>query len=108
MMRVRDHEDLRRPHLPVDKSGGKVCRASCGLSRSALIILCFFVILAGASQAHGAPSFSLLQAPGGLGGTLVGSNYLNTFGSMNALGLGTPLTGLTVTALSNGAIYFTP
>jgi hypothetical protein len=27
---------------------------------------------------------------------------------MNALGLGTPLAGLTVTALSNGAIYFTP
>jgi hypothetical protein len=107
MMRARDHEDLRRPHLPVDKSGGKVCGASCGHSRPALIIL-FFVILAGARQARCAPSFSLLASPGGLAGTLVGSNYLNTFGSMNALGLGTPQTGLTVTALSNGAIYFTP
>jgi hypothetical protein len=107
MMRVRDHEDLRRPHLPVDKSGGKVCGASCGRLRPALIIF-FFLILAASRPALGAPSFSLLQAPGGLGGTLVGSNYLNTFGNMNALGLGTPQTGLTVVALSNGAIYFTP
>ncbi|MGC2694743.1 MAG: hypothetical protein WA738_03050, partial [Candidatus Angelobacter sp.] len=56
--------------------------------------------------ACGAPSFSLLASPGGITGTLVGSTYINTFGSMNALGLGTPQTGLTVVALSNGAIYF--
>lgn len=106
-MRVRDHEDLRRPPLPVVKSGGKVCGLSCVRSYRALIIF-FFVIVAGARQAYAAPSFNLLQSPGGLGGTLVGNNYLNTFGSMNALGLGTPNAGLTVTALGNGAIYFTP
>jgi hypothetical protein len=49
----------------------------------------------------------LLAAPGGLVGMLVGSNYQNTFGTMNALGLGTPQTGLTVAVLSNGALYFT-
>jgi hypothetical protein len=105
-MRVCNH-DLRRPHLPVVKSGGKVCWALCVRLRRTLIIF-LFVILAAARQAHAAPSFSLLQAPGGLGGTLVGSNYLNTFGTMNALGLGTPQGGLTVTVLANGALYFTP
>src|SRR4029077_14348997 len=106
MMRVCNH-DLRRPYLPVVKSGGKVYWASCVRLQRAHIIF-FFVILAAARQAQAAPSFSLLQAPGGLGGTLVGSNYLNTFGTMNALGLGTPQTGLTVTVLANGALYFTP
>ncbi len=51
-------------------------------------------------------TFSLLQSPGGITGTLVGSDYENTFGDMNALGVGTPQTGLTVTALTTGAIYF--
>src|SRR5205807_9337697 len=99
MMRVCSH-DLRRPHLPVAKFGGKVYWTSCVRLQRALIIL-LFLILAAARQANAAPSFSLLQSPGGLGGTLVGSNYLNTFGTMNALGLGTPQTGLTVAVLAN-------
>lgn len=106
MMRVCDH-DHQRPHLPVVKSGGKVCWALCVRSHSTFIIL-FLLILAATRQAHGAPSFSLLQAPGGLGGTLVGSNYVNTFGTMNALGIGAQQSGLTLTVLSNGALYFTP
>lgn len=48
-----------------------------------------------------------LQAPGGLSGTQVGTSYFVSFGTMNALGIGTPATGLTVTPLSNGALYFT-
>ncbi len=51
-------------------------------------------------------TFNLLAAPGGITGTKVGSDYINSFGNMNALGLGTPQTGLTVSALSNGALYF--
>jgi hypothetical protein len=51
-------------------------------------------------------SFQLLASPGGITGVLVGSDYVNTFGNMNALGIGTPGTGLTVAALSNGAIYY--
>ena len=105
-MRVRDHEDLRRTHLPVVKSGGKVCSASRGIYVPGLIIF-LFAILGAPRQAQAKASFSLLQAPGGLAGTLVGTNYRNSFGTMNALGLGTPATGLTVTALSNGALYFT-
>jgi hypothetical protein len=106
MMRACDH-DLRRQPLPVVESGGKVYWASCVWSHQTLIIL-LSVILAAATPAHAAPSFALQQASGGLGGTLVGSNYLNTFGNMNPLALGTPQSGLTATALSNGAIYFTP
>lgn len=80
---------------------------SCVSSHQALIIL-FFTVFLTARQAQAAPSFTLNQAPGGLGGTLVGTNYRNTFGNMNALAIGAAQSGLTVTALTNGAIYFTP
>lgn len=105
-MKVLAHENAQRTFLPVVKSGGRVCGASFRSASFGFIIL-LFVIMATSPQAQAAASFSLLQAPGGLAGTLVGSNYINTFGSMNALGLGTPQAGLTVTALANGAIYFT-
>src|SRR5579884_808111 len=106
MMRACEH-DLRRQPLPVVKSGRKVCWLSCVSSHQALIIL-FFTVFLTARQAQAAPSFTLNQAPGGLGGTLVGTNYRNTFGNMNALAIGAAQSGLTVTALTNGAIYFTP
>jgi len=64
--------------------------------------------MAASSHAAAQGAFALDQAPGGLTGTLVGSNYYNTFGTMNALGIGTPQTGLTVAQLSNGAMYFSP
>ena len=38
-MSFREYEDLRRTHLPVVKSGGKVCGASIRRPLSALIIL---------------------------------------------------------------------
>ena len=53
-----------------------------------------------------AQTFSLLSVAGGITGTLSGSDYINSFGNMNALGLGTPKTGLTVATLSNGALYY--
>jgi hypothetical protein len=62
-----------------------------------------------ARPAHAKAGFTLNAAPGGITGTLQNTNppnYLNTFGTMNALGLGTPQAGLTVAALSNGALYF--
>jgi hypothetical protein len=83
-----------------------VCCASFAGSHWAFIFL-FLVLAVAAKQAHGAPSFQLLQAPGGLGGLQVGNNYIITFGTMNALGLGTPQNGLTVAALNTGALYFT-
>ena len=54
----------------------------------------------------GAPTFQLLQSPGGIGGVQVGNSYVITFGTMNALGLGTPQGGVTVAALNTGALYF--
>jgi len=48
------------------------------------------------------------SAPGGVtiltGG---GNNYSTSFGTMNALGIGTPTIGITVVPLSNGALYYT-
>jgi hypothetical protein len=48
------------------------------------------------------------SAPGGVtilaGG---GNNYSTSFGTMNALGIGTPTIGVTVLPLSNGALYYT-
>jgi hypothetical protein len=104
-MRVCDH-DLRLPRLHAVKSGGNVCGASCVRSRLLFIVLSL-LILAGARPAYAAPSFQLLQAPGGLGGSQVGNNYSTSFGTMNALGLGLPTAGLTVAALNTGALYFT-
>jgi hypothetical protein len=104
MMKVCDH-DLRRPHFSAVKSGGKVCGAL--FVRSHLTFIIFFLILAcAAPQAFGAPSFQLLQSPGGIGGVQVGNSYLITFGTMNALALGTPQGGVTVAALNTGALYF--
>ena len=50
--------------------------------------------------------FFAARRTGGITGTLNGSDYVNTFGTMNALGIGTPETGLTLAVLSNGALYF--
>jgi hypothetical protein len=89
-----------RPHHP--QECGLAWAGSC---RLALIVLAVTTVMSGHAVAQGA--FALNQAPGGLTGTLVGNNYENSFGTMNALGIGTPQTGLTVSVLSNGALYFT-
>lgn len=72
--------------------------------RVALVILVLTVLMF-PRQAIG-QSFQLLQSAGGISSVLVGNDYISTFGNMNALGIGTPQTGLTVAALSNGALYF--
>ncbi len=53
--------------------------------------------------------FTLSSAPGGLAFTVGGGgNTLSSqFGAMNALGIGTPATGVTVIPLTNGALYLT-
>jgi hypothetical protein len=54
-------------------------------------------------------TFSLSSAPGGITFTVGGggNTYSGQFGTMNALGIGTPAAGVTVIPLSNGALYFT-
>jgi len=107
-MSFREYEDLRRTHLPVVKSGGKVCGTSIKRPLSTLIILAVAAIALtkGAQAQQGtltvsaAPSGIALAAGGG--GTLSGQ-----FGAMNALGIGTPGAGVTVIPLTNGALYLT-
>jgi hypothetical protein len=69
-------------------------------------ILTVLAVLLTAGMARGQGSFSLLAVSGGITGTLSGSDYINTWGTMNALGIGTPNTGLTLAVLSTGALYF--
>ena len=108
-MRVRDHEDLRRTHLPVVKSGGNVCGAPWGIWPPALIIL--VVALMGLATPATAQNgtFTLSSAPGGIAFTVGGggNTYSSQFGVMNALGIGAPSAGVTVIPLNNGALYFT-
>jgi hypothetical protein len=107
-MSFREYEDLRRTHLPVVKSGGKVCGASIRRPLSALVILAAAAIALTKPAAAQQGTLTVSSAPGGItfavggGGTLSGQ-----FGAMNALGIGTPGTGVTVIPLNNGALYLT-
>lgn len=108
-MRARHHGHHRDPILPTVESSGKECWVWCLCSRLALIIFFFFLILPGQPAAAQNGTFTLSSAPGeitfnvgGGGNTLSGQ-----FGTMNALGLGTPATGVTVIPLTNGALYIT-
>lgn len=107
-MRFREYEDLRRTHLPVVKSGGKVCGASIRTPLSTLIILAVAAIALTNSAGAQNGTLTVSAAPGGIalaaggGGTLSGQ-----FGTMNALGIGTPGAGVTVIPLTNGALYLT-
>ena len=107
-MKVLEHEDLRRTHLPVVKSGGKVCGASFKRPLSALIILAIFLMVA--SPLANSQTFTLSAAPGGIALTVGGggARYSGQFGTMNALGIGTPSAGVQVIPLNNGALYYTP
>jgi len=73
-------------------------------ARSALIIS---FLLITCLPARAGANFDLVSAAGGITLTQVGNNYISSFGSMNALGIGTPAAGVTVIPLSNGAIYLT-
>lgn len=107
-MKVLEHEDLRRTPLPVVKSGGKVCGASFKRPLSAFIVLAFFLMAA--APPASSQTFTLSAAPGGIALTVGGggNRYSGQFGTMNALGIGTPSAGVQVVPLTNGALYYTP
>jgi hypothetical protein len=108
-MRVRDHGDLRRTHLPVVKPGGNVCGASRRTWPLALIILVFVLIGPAKPAIAQNGTLSLSSAPGGIAFTIGGggNTYSSQFGVMNALGIGAPSAGVTVIPLNNGALYIT-
>lgn len=72
-------------------------------SRAALIILFLIFTL----PAWAGANFDLVSAATGITLTQVGNNYISSFGTMNALGIGTPAAGVTVIPLNNGALYLT-
>ncbi|HEY6274005.1 MAG TPA: hypothetical protein VIX19_18650 [Terriglobales bacterium] len=104
MMRAAHSERTRcQPRFVEDRNGQAFALT---VSKSALIVLVVIVVLAPRPALGQTGAFSLLASPGGITGTLVGTDYVNTFGNMNGLGIGAPNAGLTVSALSNGALYF--
>ena len=106
-MRVLEHEALRRTHLPVVKSGGKVCGASFARPLSSIIILAVAAIALGKPAAAQNGTFAVSAAPGGITFAGGGTTHSGQFGTMNALGIGTPGAGVTVIPLTNGALYLT-
>ena len=106
-MKVLEHEDLRRTHLPVVKSGGKVCGASFKRPLSSLIILAVAAIALSKTASAQNGTFTVSAAPGGITFAGAGTTHSGQFGTMNALGIGTPGAGVTVIPLTNGALYLT-
>ena len=99
-MRAMSHPRAFARQLP-PAGDGETLR--CARWRVALIALILAVSLTAAGQ-----QLTIGTAPGGIvisGGA--GNNYSASFGTMNALGIGTPATGVTVLPLGNGALYYT-
>src|SRR5438270_902177 len=69
-----------------------------------LVVLAF---LLSAQCAYAAVNLNLQGDPSGVTISPSGANYTSSMGTMNALGVGTPATGVTVIQLSNGALYYT-
>src|SRR5438445_300337 len=103
MMRARESENHKLQTLSADKRSGKVCMESM-VSKAALIIL-FLIALP--SRIWAGANFDLVSAAGGIVLTQVGNNYISSFGTMNALNIGTPAAGVTAIALNNGTLYLT-
>src|SRR5215469_5312974 len=106
MMRASSNGDANISHpLPLRPRAG-ICALVSSL-RAALIIPTFFSLLLICPSNASAQSFTICQAPGGIAFSGTGP-YASQFGTMNALGIGTPAAGVNVIALTTGALYFTP
>ena len=73
---------------------------------SALIILFFLVVT---SRAWAGADVDLVQVAGGvpIAGAGGATSFQTSFGTLNALGIGTPTTGVTAIPLGNGTLYIT-
>ena len=105
MMRTIEIGSSRGPTFPANQEVGRVSKGIRSISKLALIIL-FIEIFLCPTLATAQGAMQLQPVAGGLTGTQIGNNYYTSFGTMNALGIGTPGAGLTVAPLSNGALYF--
>jgi len=88
------------------KKRSRESRAPLSPLRSALIISVFFPVLLICPSKTSAQSLTIAQAPGGISFSGAGP-YASQFGTMNALGIGTPAAGVTVIQLTTGALYYT-
>src|SRR5579864_3385338 len=106
MMRASNSEDTKLPLLRADKRCRGVYGVVSSLSKAALIIL---VLISWTSRAWAGADVDLVQVAGGvpivgIGG---GTSFQTSFVTLNALGIGTPTTGVTAIPLSNGTLYIT-
>ena len=103
-MTARHKECVQVPLFHADKDGKEMREWMCVHSKAAFIVV---VLLLFAPSAWAGADIDLVQVAGGIPLALTGSNYSSSFGTLNALGIGTPATGVTVIPLSTGALYFT-
>ncbi len=104
MMRVRSNEKHLRPTLQTDELQANLRGIVFQRKRATLVILVLAILVAG--QTAAAQVLQLSTAPGGIA-LIQAGHWQGSFGTMNALGVGTPAAGVTVVPLSNGALYFT-
>jgi hypothetical protein len=104
MMRASDNENTNLQLLSPEKRCREV--SAPVFLRTALII---FVLALSASRAWAGADVDLVQAAGGIPLASVGggTSFQSTFGTLNALGIGTPATGVTAIPLSTGTLYIT-
>src|SRR5690242_15433422 len=106
MMRASSNGDANISHpLPLRPWAG-TCALVSSL-RAVLIISVFLSLLLICPSKASAQSLTISQAPGGIAFSGTGP-YLSQFGTMNALGIGSPGGGVNVIALTTGALYYTP
>src|SRR5689334_18410968 len=108
MMRASKSADAQATTFPAGKRNGKACAAAAMCSRAALIILFLSMLVVAEKSSAQTVALAVASAPGGITLTASGgSRWVGQFGAMNALGIGTPGTGVTVIPLANGALYLT-
>jgi uncharacterized membrane protein len=80
-------------------------RQAVPISSKAVLIICSLALLAPCLRAQ---DVNVQQAPGGItiGGTK--NNRRSSFGTVNGLGIGTPVTGATILATTGGVLYTSP
>ena len=105
-MRASSNGDANISQFLPKEWPGEIC-AMFPLLRFPLIISVFFSLLLICPSDASAQSLTISQGPGGIAFAGAGP-YLSQFGTMNALGIGTPPAGVSVISLTTGALYYTP
>lgn len=70
--------------------------------------IALIALILGLSTIASAQNLAIGQATGGVGFFTIGNIVIGSFGTMNALAVGSPSAGVTDIALNNGALYYTP